>query len=92
MMGARDPIVVLTGEQLRAFVNDAIREAMARAAAFNDHDILDMEQTAKLLGVSPQTVKRMTKKGLPTLRKVGNMWRFSRRAVLAWAEKREGKE
>lgn len=92
-MMARDPIVVMTGEQLRAFVTEAVNAAVANVKAPDDHDIMNREQVAELIGVHFKTIPVMIKRdGLPTLRMVGSQWRFSRRAVLAWMETRKGHE
>ncbi len=82
----RDPIVVLTLEQLRTVVREEVAGALAKAGpAENESDILDREQAAKLIGVTTRTIPRLVKRdGLPTLRRVGKLWRFRRSEVMAW--------
>lgn len=88
-----EPIVVMTGEQLRALVLDAVTSALANAAPADASDVLDCDEVATLIGVHPRTVPRLVAKdGLPTLRRIGKLWRFSRRAVLAWMETRAPKK
>jgi excisionase family DNA binding protein len=87
----KDAIVVLTPEQLRAIVSDAVTDALAKAGAgVTPADVLSCEQAAELIGVNPRTVPRLVRdKGLPTLRRIGKLWRFSRRDVLAWLTQRK---
>ena len=47
-------------------------------------DVLTVEQAAELLQLSTKTLKRLAHaKRLPS-RRVGNQWRFSRRALMDW--------
>lgn len=90
MMAPRDPLVVLTAEQLRSIVSEAVDTALTKVGAYNDHDVMNLEHVAELLGVSTKTVRKMvTAEGLPTLRKVGKLWRFSRKEVQGWLAKRK---
>lgn len=47
-------------------------------------EVLDVEEAAQLLGVSPWTVREQAKRGSLPARKVGREWRFSRQALLGW--------
>lgn len=87
----KDAIVVLTADQLKVIVSEAVESALAKAGPRDESDVMDMDQTAALVGV--KTVKTMRRliqeEGLPTLRRLGNQWRFSRREVLAWMARRK---
>lgn len=47
-------------------------------------DVLNVEEAAELLGVSPWTVREQARMGRLPGRKVGKEWRFSRAALLSW--------
>lgn len=86
----KDAIVVLTADQLEALVSRAVTDALAKAGANAPADVLSCEQAAELIGVHPHTVPKLVRdKGLPTLRRIGKLWRFSRRDVLAWLAHRK---
>lgn len=55
-----------------------------------DNDVMTLEETSKLLKVHPNTVRRLVKRGELPAKKVGTLWRFSRRAVMEWLEKNGG--
>lgn len=48
------------------------------------HDVLDVQEAAALLAVSPATVREQARLGRLPGRKIGREWRFSRRALLDW--------
>ncbi len=79
-------IVVLTQEQLRILVSEAVEEALAKAASgAAPGEVLSCEQAAELIGVHPHTVPKLVRdEGLPTLRRIGKLWRFRRSDVMAW--------
>src|ERR671930_1233546 len=52
--------------------------------SFEELEILTPEQLATLLQVDEQTVLEMAERKEIPARKVGDEWRFSRAAVLAW--------
>jgi excisionase family DNA binding protein len=47
-------------------------------------DVLNVEEAAALLGVSPWTIREQARLGRIPGRKVGKEWRFSRPALLSW--------
>lgn len=47
-------------------------------------DVLNVEETAALLNVSPWTVREQARLGTLPGRKIGKEWRFSRQALLEW--------
>lgn len=49
-------------------------------------DILNTKQAASLLGAHVETIRRMARKGeIPTF-KIGTDWRYSKKALLQWAQ------
>lgn len=50
-------------------------------------DILTVEEAAVLLSLHPHTVRRMAREGRLPAGKIGDEWRFSRRALVEWIEK-----
>lgn len=49
-------------------------------------DVLNVEEAAQLLGVSPWTVREQARLGHLPGRKVGKEWRFSRQGLMIWLE------
>ena len=47
-------------------------------------EVLNVDEAAELLGVSPWTVREQARVGRLPGRKVGKEWRFSRQALLDW--------
>jgi excisionase family DNA binding protein len=47
-------------------------------------EVLDVEEAAQLLSVSPWTVREQARQGRLPGRKVGKEWRFSRQGLLQW--------
>lgn len=50
--------------------------------------LLTIEQVAEFLGVSPKTVRRLMRRGLPSVR-FGRLVRFEQRDLLRWVEARK---
>jgi excisionase family DNA binding protein len=50
--------------------------------------LLTVEQVAARLGVSPKTVRRLMRRGLPSVR-LGRLVRFEQRDLLRWVEARK---
>lgn len=48
--------------------------------------IMNVRQAAKLLGLSPYTVREFARDGKIPAKKVGRAWRFSRDALIRWLE------
>lgn len=85
----KDAIVVLTEDQLRGIVADAVQQTLAKCGPRDGSDVMDADKCAALVGVHVKTLaKLINEDGLPTLRNVGKLRRFSRRAVLAWLDQR----
>lgn len=79
-MGAA--FVIVTPEELRALVREAVRQEVARP---EESEIMTCEQVATLLQVDPESVRKYTKRnGLPFMRLGGHELRFRRSAVLEW--------
>lgn len=81
-------VVVLSPEQLRALVRDAVADLLEQHdGASAGPALLDRAGLARALGVSPPTVDRMRAEGAPELR-VGDSPRFELAAVLGWLRER----
>ena len=52
----------------------------------NGHGALKVAQAAEFLGVHPETVRRLARKGEIPAFKVGKDWRFQREALVRWIE------
>lgn len=51
-----------------------------------EKEVLGADEAARLLGVSPYTVRSLARTGAMPGRKVGKEWRFSRAKLLEWLE------
>lgn len=82
----KEPIVIVTtAEQLRAIVADGVAEALAKVRSREGPDVMNREQVRALIRCDEKTLSKLIRnEGLPTLRRIGPQWRFSRREVLAW--------
>jgi len=49
-----------------------------------DRDILNLEEAAKLLGVSVKTFNKVLHNQSIPARKIGREWKFSRQALIDW--------
>ena len=49
-------------------------------------DILDVEQAAEFLRLTPPTVRQMASRNLLPGRRIGKLWRFSRRKLVEFIE------
>jgi excisionase family DNA binding protein len=72
----REPLPAVAGHEMRVG-----RHAFRPAAA---PEVLTVEQAADLLQTDPATVADLAEKGEVPARRVGEEWRFSRAALLAW--------
>lgn len=78
-------VVVLTPEQLRELVREAVRDELASAKP-STSAYLTASDVAKILGCHPKTVCIWTRtRGLPAIRR-GRDLRFKRDDVTAWME------
>jgi excisionase family DNA binding protein len=53
-------------------------------SAYDLPEVMNAEQAAEFLQVSPQTVLEMAEAGTLPGKKLGSHWRFSREALVAW--------
>lgn len=85
-----DAVILLTAEQLRALVREAVREEM-RAAAANDAapEYLTRRQLAELLGCTTASIRNWEREGLPVVYAGAGSPRYARAAVTAWLEGRK---
>ena len=51
-----------------------------------EKEVLDLEEAAALLRLQPETVRGLAESRRIPARRIGNTWRFSRAALLAWLE------
>lgn len=56
----------------------------AAAESVPQHEVLDLDEAAALLRVSPEIVRTLSEAQRMPARRVGDMWRFSRAALLDW--------
>ena len=83
-----DPCVMLTVGQLRAVIREEIEQAQGQNGHGEDR-LLDAEETAKVLSVSPDWLYRHSSR-LPFTRKLGpKMLRFSYQGVQKWLTTRK---
>ncbi len=84
-----------TGLSKRRIVADAVRQHLAgddglvvgRAAVREDApEVLTLEEAASLLRVTDAALLAMAKRGELPCQQIGEQWRFSRTALLAWLD------
>jgi excisionase family DNA binding protein len=56
----------------------------AAAEAVSDQEVLDLDQAAALLRVRPEVVRKLAEAHRIPARRVGDVWRLSRAALLEW--------
>lgn len=84
-------VTLLTAEQLRAIVREAVREEL-KLVRSEDSDVLDTEAAGELLRMHPAVVARRAKKHeLPGHQLPGGQWRFRRAELLAWLAEQKGR-
>ena len=60
------------------------KQTREQRVAQMDDEILDVEGTARALGVSTRTIYNLARKGeIPAMR-VGREWRFARKNIIEW--------
>jgi hypothetical protein len=79
-------VVVLSVEELRELIREAVADARAEAPAAPA--LLDRRRLGVALGVCPDTVDRLRREGCPEVR-VGDVPRFELADVLAWLKARK---
>ena len=81
-------VIVATPEQLKALIDEAIKNALG-AAASNGDRLLDPPEAAKLLSVSEDWLYHQAKR-LPFTRKLGpRLLRFSYQGIMKWMESKK---
>jgi hypothetical protein len=80
------PVVVVSPTELRELVSEAVREALGDAQPAQPA-LVDRAELGRTLGVSPSTISRLARQGLPTVR-VGEAPRYSVPDVLEWLQAR----
>ena len=76
-------VVVVTPDELRALVHEAVRAEVGDRS--NESDYLTRDEAATLLKVTPKTLMKYVRdENLPVLRKLGPDWRFSRTQLSVW--------
>jgi excisionase family DNA binding protein len=68
-----------------ALVGACVLPAAAPVSAA-ENEVLDLDEAAALLRLPPQSVRALAESRRIPARRVGNTWRFSRSALLAWLE------
>lgn len=87
---AKEPVIVVTQEQLRELVRLAVREELRGAAASTD-EYLTTAQVAKILKQTTRNVHNLVHEhGLPCS-PLGRSWRFKRSDLEAWLASRAKK-
>jgi len=81
-----DPVIVLTPDQLRELVRDAVREALEDRQRDEDA-LLDEEAAAELLACKPSHLRDLRRRhGLPHVKLGPRLVRYRRAELLEWAE------
>lgn len=84
-----------TGQSKRRLVEDAVRQHLAddeglvvgRAAVREDApEVLTLQEAAALLRVEDAALLVIAQRGDVPCQQIGDQWRFSRAAVLAWLD------
>jgi excisionase family DNA binding protein len=85
-------LVVLTPDELREHVREAVADALAEfhAEEAPRPELLTVEQLCHALQISRATLHRLREEGLPELR-LGDSLRFRMPDVLTWIEQRSRK-
>lgn len=88
-MSAQAPsaLALLTPEQIRALVSEAVATALAEHQPVASPRLLDRQALAETLGCSLPTLDKLRAEGMPELR-LGDAPRFERQAVLEWLRTR----
>lgn len=83
---AKSALVLLTQEQLKALVSDAVRDALANT---NAERSLHLDEIAQELDVSTRTIRNWVNQlGMPCLRAGASELRFDRADVRKWMQER----
>ena len=84
------PVIVVSPDDLRMIVKEAVRDALEEHQRRPDHEPLEWLDTAgaaALLGVHPRTVTKAAKAGELPCARIGKLYRFRRADVIAYLEK-----
>jgi predicted DNA-binding transcriptional regulator AlpA len=83
-----EPLIIVTPEQLKALIEEAVKNALAARRAAGER-LLDLEEAAELLSVSTDWLYHNAKK-LPFTRKIGpRILRFSYQGMLRSMESKQ---
>ena len=85
------PIVVVSTEDLRSIIREAVAEALEGANSTPQKTLITKEELAQILSCSTYTVQRMIKEGMPHVR-LGRAQRFDTEACQEWCAKRTRKD
>jgi excisionase family DNA binding protein len=84
----KDLVTALVARHLRRVVvevgNDNLTVGRADFRPHPTPEVLTLEQAAELLQVEPAAAAELAEAGEVPARKIGDGWRFSREALLAW--------
>ena len=73
-------MILLTPDELRQVVRDAVREALSEAKP-PATELLTTEQAAAEMGVAPKTIRRRIRTGELRAERHGSRWRIRRDAL-----------
>ena len=63
-----------------------VASSCAAAEAVSQMEVLDLDEAAALLRITPEVVLKMAEAQRIPVRRVGDVWRFSRTALLEWLQ------
>lgn len=82
-----DRLLDMTISDLRAFMEDVIRDAMERQTMSDTSELLTTDQLAKLMKISPDTPRKWRRQGCPHVPVSERKLRWRLADVLRWREK-----
>ncbi len=88
-MSAARRLIDLTDADLTTLVRQLLRDELA-AARPAEQEVLDTREAAKLLGIHPGTLQKMTRDKLVPVHFIGNVRRYKRSELLRCLENKEG--
>lgn len=82
-------LVVVTVDELRTLIREAVREALAGARE-EPFESLDLQAAAKFAGVHPRTLTKFVRLNVLRTHRIGRLYRFRRADLQAWLEGSHG--
>ena len=83
-----DRLVVSTGRRKQHLVSELLADRLvvgrAELTRADDGEVMTLEEAAALLRVNDAAIREQAETGLVPARRLGEEWRFSRSALLAW--------